>query len=82
MLAELQRTLGVPLAGATATAAGNQVVELADPVDAATARQFANALRLRGDVVWAEIERGTGVRAATHQGGGGRRHGQRRRCGG
>jgi serine protease len=65
MLAELQRTLGVPLAGVTATAAGNQVVELTDPVDPATARQFANALRLRGDVVWAEIERGTGVRAAT-----------------
>ena len=65
MLADLQRTLGARLTGATATAAGNQVVELADPVDAATARHFANALRLRGDVVWAEIERGTGVLAAT-----------------
>jgi len=64
-LAELQRALGVPLAGAAATGAGNQVIELATPVDAATARQFANALRLRGDVVWAEIERGTGVRAAS-----------------
>jgi serine protease len=64
-LADLQRTLGVQLAGATATGAGNQVIELAAPVAAATARQFANALRLRGDVVWAEIERGTGVRAAS-----------------
>ena len=61
-LAELQRTLGVPLAGATATGAGNQVIELAAPVDASTARQLVNALRLRGDVVWAEVERGTGMR--------------------
>jgi serine protease len=65
MLADLQRTLGVRLAGATATAAGNLVIELADPVAAADARQFVNALRLRGDVVWAETERGTGGRAAT-----------------
>ena len=61
-LAELQGYLGRPLAGATATAAGNQVIELATPVSRAAANELANALRLRGDVVWAEVERGAGTR--------------------
>jgi serine protease len=61
-LAALESYLGQRLSGASVTAAGNQVIELATPVSAATATQLANALRLRGDVVWAEVERGTGTR--------------------
>jgi serine protease len=57
-LADLQGYLGRRLAGATATASGNQVIELATPVDIATARQLVNALRMRSDVVWAEFQRG------------------------
>ncbi len=57
-LAELQGYLGVALAGASATAAGNQILELASPVSVATARRLANLLRMRGDVAWAEIGRG------------------------
>jgi len=59
--AELQRHLGVRLAGNTGTAAGNHVVVLETPVNAAVATQLVNALRLRSDVAWAEIERGAGV---------------------
>ena len=60
-LATLQNYLGQRLAGASVTAAGNQVIELANPVSAATAQALANSLRLRGDVVWAEVERGSGA---------------------
>ncbi len=63
-LAALQSFLGQPLAGATATPAGNQSIELARPVSPAVARQLVNALRMRGDVVWAEVERGHGARSA------------------
>jgi serine protease len=61
-LVELQRNLGVRLAGATATAGGNQILLLETPVSAAVAAQLVNTLRLRGDVVWAELGRGAGVR--------------------
>ena len=61
-LSELQGYLGQPLVGASVTAAGNQVLELANPVSNATAKQLVNALRMRSDVVWAEVERGSGAR--------------------
>jgi serine protease len=57
-LSELQGTLGSSLAGSSATAAGDHVLTLATPVSVATARTFVDALRRRGDIVWAEIERG------------------------
>ena len=57
-LTQLQGYLGVALAGASATAAGNEVLELARPVSPATARQLANALRMHSDVAWAEVGRG------------------------
>ncbi len=56
-LAELQSVLGQSLAGSAVTSAGNQVIELATPVSAATAKQLVNTLRMRGDIVWAEVER-------------------------
>ncbi|MEO8346719.1 MAG: S8 family peptidase [Betaproteobacteria bacterium] len=61
-LASLQGTLGQTLSGVTVTATGNAILELAHPVSTPVARQLANALRVRDDVVWAEIARGTGVR--------------------
>ena len=64
-LADLQRFLGRPLAAASVTPGGNQVITLTNAVDAATAKQLANALRMRGDIVWAEIQRGTGARPVT-----------------
>ena len=67
-LAELQRHLGVRLAGNTVTAAGNHVVLLETPVNAAVAKQLVNALRLRGDVAWAEVERGAGARPSSGHG--------------
>lgn len=60
-LAALQSSLGIALVGATTTAAGNQVLELAHPVSTAAAKQLVQALRMRGDVVWAEVERGAGA---------------------
>jgi serine protease len=57
-LSALQGSLGYPLTGATVTPAGNHVLELARPVSRDVAKQLANALRMRGDVVWAEIEHG------------------------
>ena len=63
-LADLQRYLDQPLASANVTAGGNQVITLANPVSAATALQLVNALRMRSDVVWAEVQRGTGARPA------------------
>jgi len=63
-LAELQRDVGVRLAGATATTAGNYIVLLETPVSTAIATQLVNALRLRSDVVWAETERGAGPPAS------------------
>ena len=56
-LAELQSVLGQSLAGSTVTSAGNQVLELATPVSATTAKQLVNTLRMHGDIVWAEVER-------------------------
>jgi serine protease len=63
-LGELQNFLGLPLAGATVTAAGNQILELGGPVGLDVARQLVGALRMRGDVVWAEIGRGGGANTA------------------
>jgi serine protease len=62
-VADLERALGRPIVAVTTNAAGNQVLELAAPVDLGTARQLVDALRLRADVVWAEIERGRGASA-------------------
>ena len=63
-LAEMQRHIGVRLAGNTVTAAGNHIVLLETPVSATVATRLVNALRLRGDVAWAEVERGAGVRTS------------------
>ncbi len=57
-LEALSSFLGVSLTRASVTAAGNQVIELARPVGVSEARQLANTLRMRGDIVWAEVERG------------------------
>jgi serine protease len=56
-LVAIEAALGLPLVKATATNAGNQVLELATPVSISVARQLVGALRMRGDIVWAEIER-------------------------
>ncbi|HQR12455.1 MAG TPA: S8 family peptidase [Casimicrobiaceae bacterium] len=63
-LSALQDFLGYPLTGASVTPAGNQVLELVHPVSRDVANRLVNALRLRGDVVWAEIPRGTEASAA------------------
>lgn len=57
-LAELGRFLGYPLAASTRTSTGDEVLRLKAPVDVATAKRLVNALRMRSDVVWAEIDRG------------------------
>jgi serine protease len=66
-LSELQGALGQSVTGSTVTAAGNHVLQLASPVSANTAQQLVNALRMRGDVVWAEVERDIRVGHAAAQ---------------
>jgi serine protease len=61
-LAELEGALGARLAGVSATAAGDHALTLATPVSVAAARTLVDALRRRGDIVWAEIERGAATR--------------------
>ena len=61
-VADLQRIIGRPVASVGVSRGGNQVITLANAVELATAKQLVNALRMRGDVVWAEVERGAGAR--------------------
>jgi hypothetical protein len=57
-LAELRGALGESLSAVTETAAGDHVLTLSTPVSIAAARTLVDSLRRRGDIVWAEIERG------------------------
>ena len=68
LVADLQRSVGQPLAGASATKEGNHVLTLASAVDIATAKQLVNALRLRGDVDMGRNSTGQGCAVRHHQG--------------
>jgi serine protease len=55
-IGELERVLGHPLAATEPTRTGEQRLRFARPVDASTARDLLQRLRMRRDVVWAELD--------------------------
>ena len=57
LLSELQLSLGRSLGVAPPTRAGNQILTLAEPVSVTEAKRLVNVLRLRRDVLWAELDR-------------------------
>jgi hypothetical protein len=56
ILSEMQLQLGQALTAGAPTRAGDPVIRLAAPVSGATAQELLNRLRMRGDVVWAELD--------------------------
>jgi subtilisin family serine protease len=67
LLAELQGAVGRPLGVAPPTRAGDQILTLTDPVSLTEAKRLINILRMRRDVLRAEMDRSERVRFATRQ---------------
>jgi serine protease len=57
LLTELQVALGRKLGIGSPTRRGDQVLILADPTSLAEAKRLLGVLRMRSDVVWAELDR-------------------------